>query len=96
MGLIDGPIDPRFHATSPERFHRFKFARRIPLQVAALLASLLLASACNPDSISDGPPAVCSESGVLCQLEKGPLGVCERTQCGPDETPPCFQCTPQH
>lgn len=65
-------------------------------RVAALIACLLVAAACDLDSIGDAPAANCSESGVLCQLASGPLGVCERTQCGPDHSPPCFQCTPQH
>ena len=90
------PIDSGFDATQRETT---RYSTRKPPRIlfaAALMVSLVVAGACDLGSISDGPPANCSESGVLCQLASGPLGVCERTQCGPDHTPPCFQCTPQH
>jgi len=61
----------------------------------AVIAPLVLL-ACDPSSLSTGPSDICTESGARCQLSKGPLGVCERSQCAPGETPPCFQCTPQH
>ncbi len=70
--------------------------RWLPLfnTLAAITALILLA--CDPGSLSTGPSATCTESGVQCQLPEGPLGVCERSQCMPGATPPCFQCTPQH
>jgi len=61
---------------------------------AALLALAL--SACDPDSLSAGPSSLCTQSGAQCQHPDGPLGVCERAQCLPGESPPCFRCTPQH
>ena len=66
------------------------------LRSAALLGPVLAIVACDPSSLTAGPTANCDESGVQCQLPTGPLGVCERSQCEPGETPPCFQCTPQH
>ncbi len=42
------------------------------------------------------PSGECREIGALCQLESGPLGVCESRPCRPGETPPCLTCTPQH
>jgi len=65
-------------------------------RASTLLVCMVALTACNPDTLTDTPPATCTESGVQCQLAAGPLGVCERAQCGPDETAPCFQCTPQH
>ena len=90
------PIDSGFDAT-PRETSQYS-ARKPPgiFFAVILMASLVVAGACDLDSIRDAPPANCSESGVLCQLASGPLGVCERTQCGSDHTPPCFQCTPQH
>ena len=62
----------------------------------AALAILLLASCDFGAFVSEPPTAVCTESGALCQLSKGPLGVCEVSPCPPGSDPPCFQCTPQH
>jgi len=61
--------------------------------IAALGLSLV---ACDLDPTAAAPTARCSETGAQCQLPDGPLGVCERSECGAGETPPCFQCTPQH
>jgi hypothetical protein len=61
--------------------------------LAAIALSILLACGAGCDS---APPARCAEAGVQCQLEKGPLGVCERSACAPGETPPCFACVAQH
>jgi hypothetical protein len=63
-------------------------------KLAAMTPLVLLA--CDPSSLSAGPSAVCTESGARCQLPKGPIGICERSQCAPGATLPCFQCTPQH
>jgi len=70
-------------------------SRILPLvnKFAAITPFVLLA--CDPSSLSTGPSATCTESGARCQLPEGPLGVCERSQCAPGATPPCFQCTPQ-
>ena len=63
-----------------------------------LVASLALTGvvSCEPGLLLTSPGPGCSESGMQCQLPEGPLGVCERAPCDPGETPPCFQCTPQH
>jgi hypothetical protein len=68
--------------------------RRTARLCAALLASGLVA--CDTGALTAGPTDRCTEAGVQCQLPAGPLGVCERAPCGPGETAPCFQCTPQH
>jgi hypothetical protein len=52
--------------------------------------------ACDSSLFSPAPSAVCEVSGSQCQLPEGPLGACERAPCPTGETPPCFQCTPQH
>ena len=62
----------------------------------ALPAPLFVVVACDPGSLTADPSLSCTESGVQCQLPTGPLGVCERSACDSGETPPCFQCTPQH
>lgn len=62
----------------------------------AVLAALSLVSCDFGSFVSEPPTAVCTESGALCQLAKGPLGVCEVSPCPPGSDPPCFQCTPQH
>jgi hypothetical protein len=67
-------------------------ARRI---AAALLTAAALA-ACDPSSLGSSTPTHCVEVAAQCQLEAGPLGVCERTECAAGEVPPCFVCTPQH
>ena len=51
---------------------------------------------CDTGSFATAPPPPCREAGAQCPLADGPLGVCERAPCGPDATPPCFACTPQH
>lgn len=61
-----------------------------------LLALLAFALACDAGSFSEPPPKTCSESGALCDLGGGPLGVCERRACKQGEAPPCFHCAPQH
>jgi hypothetical protein len=81
------------------RFSKFgppRSPRSLPLfnTLAAIAVVGLLA--CDPGSLSTGPSVTCTESGAQCQLPEGPLGVCERSQCAPGATPPCFQCTPQH
>ena len=63
---------------------------------ALILGFVLAVVACDMGSLTAGPTASCNESGVQCQLPTGPLGVCERSRCAAGETPPCFQCTPQH
>ena len=52
--------------------------------------------ACDAGFLTEAPSASCTEAGVQCRLETGPLGVCERTSCPPGAAPPCFACTPQH
>jgi len=61
----------------------------------AIAAALLAVAACDSGSISRAP-AGCVEAATQCQLPDGPLGVCERANCAPGATPPCFQCVPQH
>jgi hypothetical protein len=70
---------------------------RVPtrLLLGSLFAGLSLL-ACDPSLFSPSPSSVCTESGVQCQLAKGPLGVCERSPCSASDLAPCFQCTPQH
>lgn len=70
--------------------------RILPLFNKLVAIAPLALLACDPSALSTGPSATCEESGARCQLPKGPLGVCERSQCAPGATPPCFQCTPQH
>jgi hypothetical protein len=69
-------------------------ARPRALWLGWLLVWLL--AGCDLGTISTVPAARCTETGTQCQLAGGPLGVCERTACAPGESPPCFQCTPQH
>ena len=62
--------------------------------VWALLAAYL---GCDLDEyVRPAPSAECLEAGALCELEGGPLGVCESRRCRSGEIPPCFMCTPQH
>lgn len=68
----------------------------MPSREILVAIALLGVAACDPGSFSGAPPGVCTESGLQCQLPDGPLGVCERSPCSPGETPPCFECTPQH
>jgi hypothetical protein len=71
-----------------------------PLTAAVLIAvSLVGASGCgsrSQTSQSSPSAARCTAVADPCELPSGPLGVCERAACAPGETPPCFQCTPQH
>jgi len=64
--------------------------------IGALAAALGALAGCDPGSLSAPSAARCVEVGAQCQLEAGPLGVCERAECAPGLAPPCFQCTPQH
>ena len=50
------------------------------------------------DASSQSAPSAsgCTAVADQCQLEAGPLGVCERAACAQGQAPPCFQCTPQH
>lgn len=67
------------------------------LVVAASIAALGLAMvACDLEATAPAPTPTCTETGAQCQLPDGPLGVCERSACGPGEAAPCFRCTPQH
>jgi hypothetical protein len=63
---------------------------------AAWALALAALVGCEPGSLSAPPAADCAEAGVQCQLPEGPLGVCERTTCGPGAEPPCFRCVSQH
>lgn len=64
--------------------------------LAILVAATLLLAGCDLGSSSGPPPATCAAAGMQCQLPDGPLGVCERTQCAPGHSEPCFQCVSQH
>jgi hypothetical protein len=61
-----------------------------------LLGLVFALTACDVGSQVGGPVSECFESGVQCVLPEGPLGVCERAQCGAESVGPCFRCTPQH
>ena len=63
--------------------------------LVGLLGALALMG-CDGTDFSSGAPASCTEVGAQCRLPNGPLGVCERSHCPAGQTPPCFQCTPQH
>lgn len=52
--------------------------------------------ACDSSFVGAPPPHICTEVGVQCTLEKGPLGVCEQIPCANGLTGPCLVCTPQH
>lgn len=71
------------------------FVRCCALIATGALVTLAL-SGCDSSFISEGPVAICTESGTQCQLAKGPLGVCEASPCSPSEIAPCFRCTSQH
>ena len=60
------------------------------------LAGLL--AGCDPEALSITPSAgaACSAAGDRCQLEKGPIGICERSTCEAGVAGPCFHCSPQH
>jgi len=71
--------------------------KHMPARRFALLGVLGLAlTGCEPGALSEPPQAACRETGALCQLGGGPLGVCERVSCAAGEEAPCFRCTPQH
>jgi hypothetical protein len=65
---------------------------RRPAAVLALVAGLC--GGC--DVVSEPPVAACAEIGSQCQLPRGPLGVCQQTECDAAAMPPCFKCTSQH
>ena len=69
---------------------------RRPAGVALLTALALCIAGCDLEDTAPPPTPVCTEVGARCELPDGPLGVCERQTCRKGETPPCFQCTPQH
>jgi len=65
-------------------------------ELVAGLVIVWLWLACDAGSFSEAPARTCSESGALCDLGGGPLGVCERAPCGAGASGPCFHCAPQH
>jgi len=70
-------------------------------RLAAFARVLVLAAAlagCDAESLSITPSAgtACTAAGDRCQLEKGPVGICERSTCEPGVPGPCFHCSPQH
>jgi hypothetical protein len=73
----------------------YHFDHRLRLGFLGLIAACML-SACDATTFTEGPPAICTESGVQCQLAEGPLGVCERAPCPEGQASPCFKCTSQH
>ena len=73
----------------------YHFDHRLRLGILGLIAVCML-SGCDATSFTEAPPAICTESGVQCQLAKGPLGVCERAPCPEGQASPCFKCTSQH
>src|SRR5688572_19105211 len=38
----------------------------------------------------------CTQAYEQCQLEGGPLGVCQEVTCSAGQAPPCFNCVSQH
>jgi hypothetical protein len=56
----------------------------------------LAGAACDPGAFAEAPAKTCTESGALCDLGGGPLGVCERARCAEGDPGPCFHCAPQH
>lgn len=74
----------------------FRFFGSKPARLSACAVAALVFVACDSSLLSEGPSASCTEPGAQCQLPDGPLGVCERSRCPDDATPPCFQCTSQH
>ena len=89
-------VRPSLEVTIKPQTHSPVSGSRNMLRCAALLGSLLGLVACDFGSLQGTPPETCTESGVQCQLPAGPLGVCERSQCGASDTPPCFRCISQH
>jgi hypothetical protein len=73
----------------------YLFKHRLRLGFLGLIAACML-SACDATTFTEGPPAICTESGVQCKLAEGPLGVCERAPCPEGQASPCFKCTSQH
>ena len=74
-------------------------ASALPALISRAFAALLLGACLSCDLgeyAKPEPSRECRDSGALCQLESGPLGVCESRPCRPGETLPCFTCTPQH
>lgn len=61
----------------------------------AFIAVTWLLAGC-PDLAEAPVPATCAKLAAKCKLPSGPLGVCLETTCGPQETPPCYVCQPQH
>jgi len=68
----------------------------VNVSTALVAVFALSAVACDLEPTASAPTSTCTEAGSQCQLSAGPLGVCERLECRSGETPPCFQCTPQH
>ena len=71
----------------------------MPASIRRIFAGVLLATLLGCDLgeyVRPGPGPDCREVGALCELESGPLGVCESRPCRSGETPPCLVCTPQH
>ena len=73
----------------------YLFKHRQRLGFLGLIAACML-TACDATTFTEGPLAICTESGVQCQLAEGPLGVCERAPCPEGKASPCFKCTSQH
>ena len=71
----------------------------MPTSIWRTFAGVILATHLGCDLgeyVRPGPGPDCREVGALCELESGPLGVCESRPCRTGETPPCLVCTPQH
>ncbi len=71
----------------------------MPTSIWRTFAGALLATHLGCDLgeyVRPAPGPDCREVGALCELESGPLGVCESRPCRSSETPPCLVCTPQH
>jgi hypothetical protein len=68
---------------------------RSRLVLLGLVAAL---AGCDAESLSIAPAAgtACTAAGQRCQLEKGPVGICERITCESGAAGPCFYCSPQH
>jgi hypothetical protein len=70
-----------------------------PFRVAFLAIAIAIAlCGCDAESLAIAPAAgaACAAAGDRCQLEKGPIGICERTPCEAGEAGACFHCSPQH
>lgn len=67
------------------------------MRARPLIAALLLLGLAGCPDLEEAPiPTTCSKLADKCKLPSGPLGVCIATECGPDESAPCFVCQPQH